>query len=133
MKSMMYGVVAIALLAGSAGHAESRNHGGQQHESRSDGRGERSEGWAHEQKHDGEAHQDQGRHLGWENGRGRHHWNRGERVGYDEWRRTPRIDYRRYRLSRPPQGYEWRRQNDQFLLGSIGNGQIAAVILRTIR
>jgi len=44
-------------------------------------------------------------------------------------RKARRIDYREYRLRRPPQGYEWRRSNNRFVLVRISTGYIMSVII----
>lgn len=83
----------------------------------------------HEQGHDG-----RGDHRGWGQDRGSdHRWRRGQRMGYNDWNSAERVDYRRYHLRQPPRGYEWRRQNDQFVLGAITTGVIASIILNSGR
>ena len=54
-------------------------------------------------------------------------------MGYNDWNNAERVDYRRYHLRQPPRGYEWRRQNDQFVLGAITTGVIASIILNSGR
>ena len=92
----------------------------------------------HEQGHDGHDgrgdHGDHGDHRGWGQDRGSdHRWRRGQRMGYNDWNNAERVDYRRYHLRQPPRGYEWRRQNDQFVLGAITTGVIASIILNSGR
>src|SRR5438270_4282857 len=50
----------------------------------------------------------------------RHHdWRRGGRIERTDWDRGARInDWRRYHLSRPPRGYEWRRVDDNYVLAA---------------
>ena len=68
------------------------------------------------------------RHYGWY--RGNHYgWSRGQRMGYNDWRYAQRVDYRRYNLRQPPRGYEWRRNDDRFLMVAIATGLIASVII----
>lgn len=56
-------------------------------------------------------------------------WQRGERMGDNDWNRAERIDYRRHHLRKPPRGYEWRRSNGQYVLAAVATGVIAAIIL----
>jgi Ni/Co efflux regulator RcnB len=141
MKLIMSGVIAIALMSGTAAVAQ---HGSQGHGN--EGRGNQSHGnQGHgDQGRDnrGPGNQvrgnmgrsDNGRHLGWSKDRGNsHRWSRGQRMGYNDWNGASRIDYRRYNLRQPPRGYEWRRQNDQFILGAIATGLIASIIISTGR
>ena len=67
--------------------------------------------WRHnDQRHDARG---QMRRPGWARDRGDvYRWQRGERMGYNDWNRAERIDYRRHHLRKPPRGYEWRRSND---------------------
>ncbi|HVV26598.1 MAG TPA: RcnB family protein [Rhizomicrobium sp.] len=58
-----------------------------------------------------------------------HDWHKGGHIGRDDWGRGVRVDYRRYRLSRPPRGYEWRRVDDNFVLAAAATGLIAGVVL----
>src|ERR1700742_1650714 len=59
-----------------------------------------------------------------------HDWRRGGRIERGDWDRGARInDYRRYHLSRPPRGYEWRRVDDNYVLAAVAGGLIASVIL----
>ena len=50
-------------------------------------------------------------------------------MGYNDWNYTRRVDYRRYNLRQPPRGYEWRRNNDRYILGAVATGVILSVIL----
>jgi Ni/Co efflux regulator RcnB len=59
-----------------------------------------------------------------------HDWRKGGRIDRNDWNRGARIsDYRRYHLSRPPRGYEWRRVDDNYVLAAVAGGLIASVIL----
>ncbi|HVW74744.1 MAG TPA: RcnB family protein [Rhizomicrobium sp.] len=58
-----------------------------------------------------------------------HNWHKGDRIGHDDWNRGERVsDYRRYHLSRPPRGYEWRRVDNNYVLAAAATGLIASVI-----
>ena len=82
-------------------------------------------------------HQDRGRHRGWGQDRGSsYNWRRGQQMGYNDWRNSRRVeyrDYRRYNLRQPPRGYEWRRNDDRYILGAIATGVILSVILSSGR
>ncbi len=122
MKKLSLCVAAIALIAGSASIAVAQDHGRGNGNSHHADRGDRGRGY------------DQGQHRGWGQDRGNgHRWNRGERMGYNDWNRASRVDYRRYHLRQPPRGYEWRQQNGQFILGAVATGLIASIILNSGR
>jgi Ni/Co efflux regulator RcnB len=57
-------------------------------------------------------------------GGGDHSWHTGSRYsgGRDV------VDYNRYHLRRPPHGYEWVRDGNQFILIGISTGIIASVL-----
>lgn len=74
------------------------------------------------------------RRPGWAQDRGdAYRWQRGERMGYNDWNRAERIDYRRHHLRKPPRGYEWRRSNDQYVLAAVATGVITSIILNSGR
>ena len=61
--------------------------------------------------------------------RDHHDWRRGGRIERADWDRGERVrDYRRYHLSRPPRGYEWRRVDNNYVLAAVAGGLIASVI-----
>src|SRR5579863_9310178 len=62
-----------------------------------------------------------------------HHWQRGERMGYDDWSGAQRVDYRQHHLRHPPRGYEWRKSNGQYVLAAVATGVIASIILSNDR
>jgi Ni/Co efflux regulator RcnB len=79
-------------------------------------------------------HNNRGRHRGWGHDRGyNYRWSRGQQMGYNDWRNARRVDYRRYNLRQPPRGYEWRRNDDRYILGAVAGGLIISVILRSGR
>jgi Ni/Co efflux regulator RcnB len=55
----------------------------------------------------------------------RHDWHRGERFYGD---RHP-MDWRYHHLHRPPPGYEWVRDGNQYVLIGISSGVIADIFL----
>jgi Ni/Co efflux regulator RcnB len=58
-----------------------------------------------------------------------HHWQRGERMGQNDWTGAQPVDYRAHHLRQPPRGYEWRQSNGQYVLAAVASGLIASVIL----
>ena len=114
MKSIMSGAIVVALLSSSAAFAQPDNHRNQQN-----GNGN---------------NQQNGQHRGWGQDRGNgHRWNRGERMGYNDWNSAQMVDYRQYHLRQPPRGYEWRRQNNQFILVAVTTGLIMSIIMNSGR
>lgn len=63
---------------------------------------------------------DNGRHNG---------WHKGGRIDRRDWNRGVRVDYRRYHLSAPPRGYEWRRVDNSYVLAAAATGLIAGLVL----
>ena len=137
MKRLMMGATIIALLASPVASAEpgrGRDHRGDYEHSDRQGGGEHRGGqWRNGrwQDHNGRA---ESRRRGWHQDRGNHYgWSRGQRMGYNDWRYAQRVDYRRYNLRQPPRGYEWRRNDDRFLMVAIATGLIASVIISNDR
>ncbi|HEU0163037.1 MAG TPA: RcnB family protein [Rhizomicrobium sp.] len=60
---------------------------------------------------------------------GHRNWRKGNRIERHDWNRGHRVDYRRYKLQRPPRGYEWRRVDNSYILAAAATGLIASVIL----
>lgn len=60
---------------------------------------------------------------------GHRSWRKGGRIDRHDWYRGQRIDYRRYKLQRPPRGYEWRRVDNNYVLAAAATGLIAALIM----
>ena len=56
-------------------------------------------------------------------------WRKGYRMRHEDWDRGERIDYRQYRLRRPPEGYEWRQVDGNYVLAAVATGVIASVIV----
>lgn len=124
MKILLIGATAIALVTSPVAIAQSGNHRGQ---------------WNDNQQHEGRWNErsgryDNGRHRGWGKNRGHgHRWRRGQRMGYNDWNDSRRIDYRRYNLRQPPRGYEWRRDDDRYIMAAVATGLIVSVILSNDR
>lgn len=60
---------------------------------------------------------------------GHRNWRKGGRIERHDCNRGQRIDYRRYKLQRPPRGYEWRRVDNNYVLAAAATGLIAALIM----
>jgi hypothetical protein len=58
-----------------------------------------------------------------------HHWQRGERMGQNDWNGARPVDYRAHHLRHPPRGYEWRQSNGDYVLAAVATGLIASAIL----
>jgi Ni/Co efflux regulator RcnB len=56
-------------------------------------------------------------------------WKRGYHMRHEDWDRGQRIDYRQYRLRRPPRGYEWRAVDGNYVLAAVATGVIASIIV----
>jgi Ni/Co efflux regulator RcnB len=81
----------------------------------------------HDDRHD-EHRDNSGEHRG-NNGYVHHdEWRKGYHMRHEDWDRGQRIDYRTYRLRRPPRGYEWRQVDGNFVLAAVATGIIASVI-----
>lgn len=121
MKKLMLAMTVGALLTSPVAIAQSGNGNNSQ----------RSENLQHEgrQWHPQSNRWDNGRHRGWGRERGDNaRWGRGQQMGYNDWRRAHRVDYRRHNLRQPPRGYEWRRTNDRYVMASTVSGMIISVI-----
>jgi Ni/Co efflux regulator RcnB len=55
-------------------------------------------------------------------------WVRGHRISAADRRRSAAVDYRRYRLSAPPRGYQWVRVDNNFLLIGVTSGLISNIL-----
>jgi hypothetical protein len=106
MKVLMAALAASALLAGAAGSAAAQGYASYGHDDHS------------------RFGQDQG---------GSHHWQRGERMGYNDWSSAAPVDYRQHHLRQPPRGYEWRESNGQYVLAAVATGLIASMIINSGR
>lgn len=133
MKRLMIGLTVVALLTGPVAMAQPDNQRGPRYESH-----ERAENHDRGDRYDRgdrrwqpeNARRDNGRHRGWGRDRGHNaRWGRGQQMGYNDWRQAQRVDYRRYHLRQPPRGYEWRRNNDRYILAAVATGLIISVIL----
>lgn len=130
MKRFMQAVAVVAILTSTAATAQQDNRRGSQHDMRANDHGQ----MANPRGDNNNRRADNGHRRGWGQDRGYgHRWSRGDRMGYNDWSNARRVDYRKYRLRQPPRGYEWRQQNDSFVLVARSGGLIMSVILRNGR
>jgi Ni/Co efflux regulator RcnB len=77
----------------------------------------------HHDDHPAEHHDDHGGYV-------RHdEYKKGYRMPPADWNRGQRVDYRTYHLSAPPNGYEWRSVDGNYVLGAVATGIIASAIV----
>jgi Ni/Co efflux regulator RcnB len=55
-------------------------------------------------------------------------WRQGAPMKHEDWDRAEHVDYRQYKLSAPPRGYEWRMVDGQYVLANTSNFQIRTVV-----
>jgi Ni/Co efflux regulator RcnB len=119
MNKLIIAAAALSLAVPSLASAQSYDH--QSYDHQRDGR----EGGGNAQQE----------HRGWgqDRGGGGHNYQRGERMGYNDWSGAPRVDYREHHLRRPGRGYEWREYNGQYVLAAIATGLVASAIINSGR
>jgi Ni/Co efflux regulator RcnB len=59
-------------------------------------------------------------------------WHKGARIQDADWRRGEQVDYRAHHLRAPPNGYEWRLVDGNYVLAAVATGVIASVVAATI-
>jgi len=122
MRNLIIGVAVAGLVAATAGgvaaqpgaYGSSQEHSGSGQEQSAYQSGDPHERWSH----------DQGAN---------HRWNRGDRMGYDDWSNAQPVNYRAHHLRRPPHGYAWRETNGQFILAAVATGLVASIIVDNAR
>jgi Ni/Co efflux regulator RcnB len=139
MKTLSSMIVGLALLAGGAsaladpGHDHGNDHGRDQNARHGrddrDDRHDRGGRYDRDDRHDGywDRRPVERRYYSDRYSYGPRHWQRGGR--YD----GPMVivnDYRYYRLSPPPYGYRWVRDDRSYLLVSIGDNMILDMSIR---
>jgi Ni/Co efflux regulator RcnB len=113
MKRLLTAAAAILMLAApmTEAMAQGNDHRYERHDDRRDDR----RGGPGMMRHDNNNH---------------HNWRKGGRIDRSDWNRGQRVsDYRRYKLQRPPRGYEWRRVDNNYVLAAAATGLIAALVL----
>jgi Ni/Co efflux regulator RcnB len=102
MKRFLTAATAVLILAGSVGTVSAAPR----HDDRRDDR-------RYDQRRDNNNHKN---------------WRKGGRIDRSDWNRGKRVDYRRYRLSAPPRGYEWRQVDNNYVLAAAATGLIASIL-----
>lgn len=74
----------------------------------------------HDDHHDADHHDAYVRHD---------EWKKGYHMKDEDWRRAQPVDYRTYHLRRPPNGYEWREVDGNYVLAAVATGIIASAIV----
>ena len=55
-------------------------------------------------------------------------WKKGAVIQRGDWDRGDKVDYHQYHLSAPPNGYEWRMIDGNYVLVNVSNFQIRTVV-----
>jgi Ni/Co efflux regulator RcnB len=60
-----------------------------------------------------------------------HHeeWKKGAKIRDEDWKRGEHLDYRERHLRAPPEGYEWRQVDGNYVLAAVATGVIASVVI----
>jgi Ni/Co efflux regulator RcnB len=56
-------------------------------------------------------------------------WKKGYHLRHEDWDRGEKVDYRTYHLRQPPNGYEWRLVDGNYVLAAVATGVIASVVV----
>jgi Ni/Co efflux regulator RcnB len=56
-------------------------------------------------------------------------WKKGAHIKKEDWERGDRIDYRQYHLHEPPNGYEWRLVDGNYVMANINTGVISMTVV----
>ena len=56
-------------------------------------------------------------------------WKKGAHIQKEDWARGERVDYRQYHLHTPPQGYEWRLVDGNYVMANISTGVISMTVV----
>jgi Ni/Co efflux regulator RcnB len=56
-------------------------------------------------------------------------WKRGYHMRQEDWNRGERVDYHTYHLHRPPNGYEWRLVDGNYVMAAVATGVISSIVL----
>jgi Ni/Co efflux regulator RcnB len=63
-----------------------------------------------------------------------HHeeWKKGAKIRDEDWRRGERVEYKEHHLRAPPEGYEWREVDGNYVLAAVATGVIASVVASAV-
>lgn len=56
-------------------------------------------------------------------------WKKGYHMRHEDWDRGERVDYKQYHLRRPPNGYEWRLVDGNYVLAAVSTGIVTTVVV----
>jgi Ni/Co efflux regulator RcnB len=56
-------------------------------------------------------------------------WKKGYHLKDEDWKRGEVVDYKTYHLRKPPNGYEWREVDGNYVLAAVATGIIASAIV----
>jgi Ni/Co efflux regulator RcnB len=59
-------------------------------------------------------------------------WRKGAKIQDQDWKRGEQVDYRQRHLRAPPQGYEWRMVDGNYVLAAVATGVIASVVAASV-
>lgn len=133
MKRLLTAAVALSLFAGTAAMATSasaQDHGRYDRQYDRSDRGDHRDHRRDDRRDDrrGDNRYDNGQRYGNGYGYGNpgHRWARGQRYDYSYGRSY--IDYRGHNLRRPPRGYGWVQDRNDFLLVALTSGLIYEIV-----
>jgi Ni/Co efflux regulator RcnB len=55
-------------------------------------------------------------------------WRKGSTIKHEDWDRGDKVDYNQYHLSAPPDGYEWRMVDGNYILVNTSSYHIRTVV-----
>jgi|HubBroStandDraft_2_1064218.scaffolds.fasta_scaffold804590_1 Ni/Co efflux regulator RcnB len=60
-----------------------------------------------------------------------HHdeWKKGAKMRDEDWKRGEHVDFKERHLRAPPEGYEWREVDGNYVLAAVATGVIASVVV----
>lgn len=56
-------------------------------------------------------------------------WKKGYHMRHEDWDRGERVDYHTYHLHRPPNGYEWRLVDGNYVMAAVATGVVASIVV----
>ena len=55
-------------------------------------------------------------------------WKKGAAIKHEDWDRGDKVDYHQYHLNAPPEGYEWRMIDGNYVLVNVSSFPIRTVV-----
>jgi Ni/Co efflux regulator RcnB len=56
-------------------------------------------------------------------------WHKGAKINQSDWNRGAQVDWHAHHLQSPPNGYQWRQVDGNYVLAAAATGLIAATII----